>query len=114
MWYAVHYGIYYTVKPALELHNVRVDLKHKHGQTALYPAAFAGKIGFVHLLLSSGSGPDLQHDSGHSPWDWARRFNRPVMEIFFFQTIQRPRYFLVLNHHRMLSYLFTKQYPMGP
>ncbi|CAG8075173.1 unnamed protein product, partial [Penicillium salamii] len=59
------------------------DVKHKHGRTALHLAVFAGRIGFVHLLLSSGSDSDLQDDSGHSPWDWARRFNRPVMEMRF-------------------------------
>ncbi|CDM38546.1 Ankyrin repeat-containing domain [Penicillium roqueforti FM164] len=47
----------------------RIDLKHDHGQIALHFAAFVGRIGFVHLLLSSGSSPDLQDDLGHSPWD---------------------------------------------
>ncbi|CAG8256587.1 unnamed protein product, partial [Penicillium salamii] len=35
----------------------------------------------VHLLLSRGSNPDLQDDSGDSPWAWARQFNRPVMKM---------------------------------
>ncbi|CAG8080624.1 unnamed protein product [Penicillium nalgiovense] len=81
--YAIHYGNFSTVKSVLEQPNVRVDAKHKHGRTALHLAVFAGRIGFVHLLLSSGSDPDLQDDSGHSPWDWARRFNRPMMEMIF-------------------------------
>ncbi|KAJ5474098.1 hypothetical protein N7475_003664 [Penicillium sp. IBT 31633x] len=81
--YAIHYGNFSTVKSVLEQPNVRVDVKHKHGRTALHLTVFAGKIGLVHLLLSSGSDPDLQDDSGHSPWDWARRFNRPVMEMIF-------------------------------
>ncbi|KAI3092206.1 hypothetical protein CBS147333_10239 [Penicillium roqueforti] len=81
--YAIHYGNFSTVKSILEQPNVRVDVKHKHGRTALHLAVFAGRIGFVHLLLSSGSDPDLQDDSGHSPWDWARRFNRPMMEMIF-------------------------------
>ncbi|KAI3188526.1 hypothetical protein DTO003C3_10231 [Penicillium roqueforti] len=81
--YAIHYGNSSTVKSVLEQPNVRVDVKHKHGRTALHLAVFAGRIGFVHLLLYSGSDPDLQDDSGHSPWDWARRFNRPMMEMIF-------------------------------
>jgi ankyrin repeat protein len=60
-----------------------VDVKHRHGCTALHLAVFAGRIGFVQLLLSIGNDPDLQDDSGQSPWDWARRFNRPVMEMIF-------------------------------
>ena len=81
--FAIHYGNFSTVKSILERPNVRVDVKHKHGRTALHLADFAGRIGFVHLLLSSGSDPDLQDDLGHSPWDWAHRFNRPVMELIF-------------------------------
>ena len=83
LWYTIHYGTFSTVKRVLEQPNVQVDVKHKHGRTALHLAVFAGRIGFVHLLLSSGSEPDLQDDSGHSPWDWACRFNRPVMEMIF-------------------------------
>ncbi|KAJ5264658.1 hypothetical protein N7505_007451 [Penicillium chrysogenum] len=60
-----------------------VDVKHRYGRTALHLAVFADKIGLVHLLLSSGSDPDLQDDSGHSPWAWARRSNRPVKEMIF-------------------------------
>ena len=60
-----------------------MDVKHKHGRTALHLAVVTCRIGFVHLLLSGGSDPDLQDDSGHSPWDCARRFNRPVMEMIF-------------------------------
>ena len=81
--YAVHYETYSTVKGVLEQPNVRVDVKHRHGRTALHLAVFAGRIGFVYLLISSGSDPDLQDGSGHSPLDWARRFNRPVMEMIF-------------------------------
>ena len=83
LWYAVRYGNLSAVKSVLNQPNVQVDVKHKHGRTALHLAVFAGRIGFVHLLLSSGSDPDLQDDSGHSPWDWACRFNRPVMEMIF-------------------------------
>jgi ankyrin repeat protein len=79
--YAIHYETYSTAKRVLEQPNVRVDVKHRYDRTALHLAVFAGRIGFVHPLLSSGSDPDLQDDSGHSPWDWARRFNRPVMEM---------------------------------
>jgi ankyrin repeat protein len=81
--YAIHYGNFSAVKSVLDQPNVRVDVKHRYGRTALHLAVFAGKIGFVHLLLSSGSDPDLHDDSGHSPWDWAHRFNRPVMEMVF-------------------------------
>ncbi|KAJ5471436.1 hypothetical protein N7530_008793 [Penicillium desertorum] len=83
LWYAIHYGTYSTVKTVLGQPNVRVDIKHKYDRTALHLAVFAGRIGFVHLLLPSGSDPDLQDDSGHSPWDYARRFNSPVMELIF-------------------------------
>ncbi|KAJ5264785.1 hypothetical protein N7505_007578 [Penicillium chrysogenum] len=83
LWYAIHHGTYSTVKSVLQQPNVRVDFKHKHSRTALHLAVFAGGIRFVHLLLSSGSDPDLQDDSGHSPWNYARRFNRPVMEMVF-------------------------------
>ncbi|KAJ5264615.1 hypothetical protein N7505_007408 [Penicillium chrysogenum] len=81
--YVIHYGTYSTLKRVLEQPNVRVDVKHRHGRTALHLAVFAGRIGFVHLLLTNGSDPDLQDDSGHSPWDWARHFNRSVMEMIF-------------------------------
>ena len=37
----------------------------------------------MHLLLSSGSDPDLPDGSGYSPWAWARCFNRPMMEMIF-------------------------------
>lgn len=83
LWYAIHYGNFSTVKSVLKQPNVRVDIKHKYGRTALHLAVFAGRIGFVHLLLSKASDPDLQDDSGHSPWDCACRFNRPVMELIF-------------------------------
>ena len=69
LWYAVRYGTFSTVKRVLEQPKVQVDIKHKHGRTALHLAVFAGRIGFVHLLLPSGNDPNLQHDSGHSPWD---------------------------------------------
>ena len=81
--YAIHYGSYSIIKSVLGHHAARVDIKHKHGRTALHLAVFAGRIGFVQLLLLSGSDPDLQDDSGHSPWDWAHLFNRPVMEMIF-------------------------------
>ncbi|CAG7937133.1 unnamed protein product [Penicillium salamii] len=81
--YAIHYGNFSTVKSVLEQPNVRVDIKHKHGRTALHLAVFAGRIGFVHLLLSRGSDPDLEDDSGHSAWSWACQFNRPVMKMMF-------------------------------
>ncbi|CAG8275614.1 unnamed protein product [Penicillium olsonii] len=83
LWYAIHHGTFSTVKSVLDQPNIRVDVKHKHGRTALHLAVFAGRIGFVDLLLSSGSDPDLPDDSGHSPWAWSRRFNRPVMEMIF-------------------------------
>ncbi|OQE69395.1 hypothetical protein PENNAL_c0136G09986 [Penicillium nalgiovense] len=81
LWYAIHYGNYSMVKRLLEQPKLRVDIKHKHGRTALHLAVFAGRIEFVHLLLSRGSNPDLQDDSGDSPWAWARQFNRPVMKM---------------------------------
>ncbi|CAG8274700.1 unnamed protein product [Penicillium olsonii] len=81
LWYAIHYGNYSMVKRLLEQPKVKVDIKHKHGRTALHLAVFAGRIEFVHLLLSTGSNPDLQDDSGDSPWAWARQFNRPVMKM---------------------------------
>ena len=83
LWYAIHYGTFSTVKSVLAQPNVRVDVKHKHGRTALHLAVFAGRIGFVHLLLSSGSDPDLEDDSCHSPRAWARHFNRPAMKMIF-------------------------------
>ncbi|KAI1829056.1 hypothetical protein DTO027I6_9996 [Penicillium roqueforti] len=49
--YAIHYETYSTVKRVLEQPNVRLDVKHRHGRTALHLAVFAGRIGFVHLLL---------------------------------------------------------------
>ncbi|CAG8906384.1 unnamed protein product [Penicillium salamii] len=67
LWYAIHYGNYSMVQRLLE--------------TALHLAVFTGRIEFVHLLLSRGSNPDLQDDSGDSPWAWARQFNRPVMKM---------------------------------
>ncbi|KZN87774.1 Ankyrin-1 [Penicillium chrysogenum] len=82
--YAIHYGTFSTIKSILEQPNVRVDVKHKNGRTALHLAVFAGRIGFVHLLLSSGSDPDLQDGPGHSPRAWACRFNRPAMKTVFF------------------------------
>ncbi|CAG8875840.1 unnamed protein product [Penicillium salamii] len=81
LWYAIHYGNYSMVKRLLEQPKVRVDIKHKHGRTALHLAVFAGRIELVYLLLSTGSNPDLQDDSGDSPWAWARQFNRPVMKM---------------------------------
>ncbi|CAG7955566.1 unnamed protein product [Penicillium olsonii] len=81
--YAIHHGTFSAVKSVLDQPNVRVDVKHKHGRTALHLAVFAGRIGFVDLLLSSGSDPDLPDDSGDSPWAWSRRFIRPVMEMIF-------------------------------
>ncbi|CAG7977422.1 unnamed protein product [Penicillium salamii] len=81
LWYAIHYGNYAMVNRLLEHPKVRVDIKHKHGRTALHLAVFAGRIEFVHLLLSRGSNPDLQDDSGDSPWAWARQINRPVMKM---------------------------------
>jgi ankyrin repeat protein len=83
LWYAIHYGTFSAVKSVLKQPGVMVDVKHKHGRAALHLAVFAGRVGFVHLLLSSGSDPDLQDDSGQSPWDWARRFNRPMMKMMF-------------------------------
>ncbi|KAJ6168238.1 hypothetical protein N7497_001081 [Penicillium chrysogenum] len=81
LWYAIHYGNYSMVKSLLEQPMVRVDIKHKHSRTALHLAVFAGRIEFVHLLRSIGRNPDLQDDSGESPWAWARHFNRPVMKM---------------------------------
>jgi ankyrin repeat protein len=71
LWYAVRYGNLSAVKSVLNQPNVQVDIKHKHGRTALHLAVFAGRIGFVHLLLSRGSDPDLRdiratrHGTGH-------------------------------------------------
>lgn len=81
LWYAIHYGNYSMVKNFLEQPKARVDIKHKHGRTALHLAVFAARIGFVHLLLSRGSNPDLQDDSGGSLWAWGCHFNRPVMKM---------------------------------
>jgi ankyrin repeat protein len=67
LWYAIHYGTLSAVKSVLEQPNVSVDVKQKQGRTSLHLAVFAGKIGFVHLLLASGSDPDLEDDSGHGP-----------------------------------------------
>jgi ankyrin repeat protein len=83
LWYAIHYGTFSTVKSVLEQPNVTVDAKHKHGRTALHLAVFAGRIGFVHLLFSCGSDPNLEDDSGHSARSWAFQFNRPVMKMIF-------------------------------
>ncbi|CAG7970392.1 unnamed protein product [Penicillium salamii] len=68
LWYAIHYGNYSMVKRLLKQPKVRVNIKHKHSRTALHLVVFAGRIEFVHLLLSRGSNPDLQDDSGDSPW----------------------------------------------
>ncbi|KZN87646.1 putative ankyrin repeat protein [Penicillium chrysogenum] len=81
--YAIHYGSFSIVKSVLEHHAARVDIKHKNGRTALHLAVFAGRIGFVQLLLFSGSDPNLEDDSGQSAWSWACRINRPVMEMIF-------------------------------
>ncbi|CAG8647410.1 unnamed protein product, partial [Penicillium salamii] len=81
LWYAIHYGNYSMVKRFLEQPKLRVDIKHKHGRTALHLAVFAGRIELVHLLLSRGSNPGLQDDSGDSPWAWACQINRPVMKM---------------------------------
>ncbi|KAJ5473975.1 hypothetical protein N7475_003541, partial [Penicillium sp. IBT 31633x] len=81
--YAIHYGSSSVVNSVLEHHAARVDIKHKHGRTALHLAVFAGRIGFVQLLLFSGSDPNLEDDSGQSAWSWACRINRPVMKIMF-------------------------------
>lgn len=51
--------------------------------TIRYLAIFAGRIGFAHLLLSRGNYPNLEDDSGYSPWAWGRRFNRLNMKIIF-------------------------------
>jgi ankyrin repeat protein len=67
LWYAIHYGTFSAVESVLKQPNVKVDVKHKHGRTALHLAVFAGRIGLVYLLLSRGSDPNLQDDSGHSP-----------------------------------------------
>ncbi|CAG8138920.1 unnamed protein product [Penicillium nalgiovense] len=64
--YVNHYGSSSIVKSVLEHHAARVDIKHKYGRTALHPAVFAGRIGFVQLLLFSGSNPNLEDDSGQS------------------------------------------------
>ena len=81
LWYAIHYRNYSIVKRLLEQPKVKMDIKHKYGRTALYLAVFAGRIEFVYLLLLIGSNPDLQDDSGDSPWAWARQFNRPVIKM---------------------------------
>ncbi|CAG8904255.1 unnamed protein product [Penicillium nalgiovense] len=81
--YAIHYGGFSIVKSVLEHRAASVDIKHKYGRTALHLAVFAGRIGFVQLLLLSGSDPNLEDDSGQSAWSWACRFNRPVMEMIF-------------------------------
>lgn len=58
--YANQYGSSSIVKSVLGHLAARVDIKHKHGRTALHLAVFAGSIGFVHLLLPRGSDPDLK------------------------------------------------------
>ncbi|CDM32595.1 F-box domain, cyclin-like [Penicillium roqueforti FM164] len=81
--YAIHYGGFSIVKSVLEHRAASVDIKHKYGRTALHLAVFAGRIGFVQLLLLSSSDPNLEDDSGQSAWSWACRFNRPVIEMIF-------------------------------
>ncbi|KAJ5481497.1 hypothetical protein N7475_000309 [Penicillium sp. IBT 31633x] len=49
--YAIHYGNFSTVKSVLEEPNVRVDVKHRYGRTALHLAVFAGKIGPLAMRL---------------------------------------------------------------
>lgn len=83
LWYAIHYGNSSIVKSMLDHPASRANIKHKHGRTALHLAVFAGRIGFVHLLLSRGSDPNLENDTGHSAWSWACHFNRPVMKAMF-------------------------------
>ncbi|CAG7960321.1 unnamed protein product [Penicillium salamii] len=83
LWYAIHYGKFSIVKSVLDYLTARVDIKHKHGRTTLHLAVFAGRIGFVHLLLSRASDPNLEDDSGHSARSWAFQFNRPVMKMIF-------------------------------
>jgi ankyrin repeat protein len=53
--YAIHYGSSFIVKSVLEHRAASVDIKNKHGRTALHLAVFTGRIGFVQLLLLSGS-----------------------------------------------------------
>ncbi|CAG8892884.1 unnamed protein product [Penicillium nalgiovense] len=60
--YAIHYGGFSIVKSVLEHRAAR-------------------RIGFVQLLLLSGSDPNLEDDSGQSAWSWACRINRPAMKI---------------------------------
>ncbi|KAJ6137056.1 hypothetical protein N7497_012308 [Penicillium chrysogenum] len=81
--YAIHYGSSFIVKSVLEHRAASVDIKQKHGRTALHLAVFTGRIGFVQLLLLSGSDPNLEDDSGQSAWSWACRINRPVMKTMF-------------------------------
>ncbi|KAJ5283274.1 hypothetical protein N7505_001254 [Penicillium chrysogenum] len=81
--YAIHYGSSSIVKSVLEHHAARVDIKHRHGRTALHLAVFAGRIGSVQLLLFSGSDSNLEDDPGQTAWSWACRINRPVMKIMF-------------------------------
>jgi ankyrin repeat protein len=59
LWYAIYYGTFSTVKSVLDQPNIRVDVKHKHGRTALHLAVFVGRIGFVRLLLNSSSDRNL-------------------------------------------------------
>lgn len=106
--YTIHYGNYSMVKSLLEQPMVRVDIKHKHSRTTLHLAVFAGRIEFVHLLRSIGRNPDLQDDSGESPWAWARHFNRPVMRMIL-SNDPDPDLFLELNHHGTLSYRCIRQ-----
>ena len=83
LWYAVHCGSISNLKCLLRRADLKLDRKDSKGRTALHQAVFWGKLAFVHLLLSTGSDPNLEDDLGHSPWAWACRFDRPLMKSMF-------------------------------
>ena len=80
LWYAITYGTCSTALSVIERPNLSVDLPHRRDWTALHLAVWWGRIGLVRLLLSKGSDLYAKDDSGHSPWAWACRNNRPLMK----------------------------------
>ena len=80
LWYAIKYNTCGAVIRMANAHpNLNLDLRHKEGQTALHRAVWAGRIGLVQILLFLGSDLQCKDSHGLSPWDWARRSNRPSM-----------------------------------
>lgn len=88
LWSAITYKSCSTLRRVLEKPDCKVDLRHQYGQTALHLAVWWGRIGLAQLLLSKGSDPYADDDSGSSPWAWACRFNRPSMKAVFLKEQQ--------------------------